>query len=328
MSGLLSVGTGETGARHAPHVAVIVLTWNQCNVTLDCLRSLHEQDYPGVQIILVDNGSTDGTPEAIRAAYPELNIIENGQNLGFAEGNNVGLRRALGGNADYIFLLNNDTAVDRAMIGTLVETLEADRTLGITGPKMLYYDRPDTIWCAGNRIDWQTGESIRLRADEPDDADETQRDVDFITACAICLRREVIEQIGLLDPRFFIYYEETDWCTRARHLGWRIRYVPRARLWHKVSATMGTTSPATEYYMTRNVMLFIWKNRQAYTRFTGLLTVIARNMRTMAAYSVKPRFRERRRNRDARLLALRDAALGRWGKMGADVSTVCYGKAT
>ena len=102
---------------------------------------------------------------------------------------------------------------------------------------------------------------MRLQAEEPDTKiDEQPREVDFITACAILLRREVIEQVGLLDPRFFIYYEETDWCVRAHKAGWRILYVPSARLWHKVSAAMGTTSPATDYYMNRNVLLFLAKN--------------------------------------------------------------------
>lgn len=310
----------------APRVSVIVLTWNQCAVTLDCLASLREQQYANTDVILVDNGSEDETVASARDAFPEVTVIENRENLGFAAGNNVGLQHALRGDAEYIMLLNNDTAVDPAMIGTLVDMMEADPTIGITGPKMLYFDQPETIWCAGNRIDWRTGESIRLCAEQPDGPDGLTQDVDFITACAICLRRDVIEQIGLLDPRFFIYYEETDWCTRARQAGWRIVYVPDARLWHKVSATMGATSPATEYYMTRNVMLFLAKNGHDLARLRVLMRAVGRNIRTVAAYTLKPRYRQRRRNRDARLFALRDALLGRWGKMGADVTALCYGK--
>lgn len=309
-----------------PKVSAIVLTWNQCAVTLECLESLRAQRYPNLEIILVDNGSEDDTIARVRAEFAEVVVIENGENLGFAEGNNAGLRHALRGDAAYIMLLNNDTAVDPAMIGTLLAPMQADPEIGVTGPKMLYFDQPETIWCAGNRLDPRTGESIRLRAEQPDnDDDMALLDVDFITACAICLRREVIEAIGLLDPRFFIYYEESDWCARVRAEGWRVVYVPQARLWHKVSATMGTTSPATEYYMTRNVMLYLAKNGRGLERVSSLARAVFSNVRTVAAYSLKAAYRQRRRNRDARLFALRDAVLGRWGKMGRDVNALCYG---
>jgi GT2 family glycosyltransferase len=308
-----------------PYVSVIVLTWNQRDITLECLESLYGQNYPYIHVILVDNGSEDGTAAAVRTHFPDVRIIENGANLGFAEGNNAGLRHALSGDDEFVMLLNNDTIVDPHIIERLLAPMHADPTVGITGPKMLYFDQPEVIWCAGNRIDWRTGESVRLQADEPDNGeDDTPRDVDFITACGICLRRAVLDQIGLLDSRFFIYYEETDWCTRARHAGWRIRYIPGARLLHKVSATMGTTSPATEYYMTRNVLLFLAKSQGGLTRLQSLAGASFGNCRTIAAYTLKSRYRPRRPNRDARLFAIRDAVLGRWGKMGADVAALCY----
>lgn len=310
-----------------PQVAIIILTWNQRDVTLECLASIEELDYPAerLHIIVVDNGSADGTSRAIRQRYPSVTVISNGENLGFAEGNNVGIRHALQKAPDYVMLLNNDTVLDPSMLNELLAVIESAPTIGIVGPKMLYFDRPDVIWCAGNRIDWRTGETTRLYAEQHDPgSDEEPREVDFITACAICLRREVIEAIGLLDPRFFIYYEETDWCRRAHAAGWRILYVPRARLWHKVSAAMGVASPATEYYMTRNMLLFLTKHRRGLKRWCSLALAIGRNLRTIAAYSAKPHGGQRLPNRDARLLALRDAMLGRWGKMGPDVAAICY----
>jgi len=310
-----------------PQVAIIILTWNQRDVTLECLASIEELGYPAerLHIIVVDNGSADGTSQAIRQRYPSVTVISNGENLGFAEGNNVGIRHALQGAPDYVMLLNNDTVLDPPMLNELLAVAESAPTIGIVGPKMLYFDRPDVIWCAGNRIDWRTGETTRLHAEQHDPgSDEEPREVDFITACAICLRREVIEAIGLLDPRFFIYYEETDWCRRAHAAGWRILYVPRARLWHKVSAAMGVASPATEYYMTRNMLLFLTKHRRGLKRWCSLALAIGRNLRAIAAYSAKPHGGQRLPNRDVRLLALRDAMLGRWGKMGPDVAAICY----
>jgi GT2 family glycosyltransferase len=307
------------------HIAIVILTWNQKQVTLDCLASLHAQNYKDSTIILVDNGSRDGTADAVRAAYPQVTVIENGDNLGFAGGNNVGIRRALETNPDYVMLLNNDTTVEPDMLHQLLRVIEPDSTVGIVGPKMLYFDRPDTIWCAGNTINWSTGETVRLQADQPDQcAADAVRPVDFITACAILLRRQVIERIGLLDPRFFIYYEETDWCARATEAGWRILYVPQARLYHKVSAAMGTTSPATDYYMVRNSFLFLSKHLTGFRRLGACLRTGYRNSLAIAAYTVKSHHGQRLRNRDAKLLAMRDALRRRWGKMGADVEAAFH----
>jgi len=310
-----------------PSVAVVVLTWNQCGLTLDCLDSLARLDYPAarLQIVVVDNGSTDGTVQVIAERHPGVMVLENGQNLGFAQGNNVGIRHVLQAGPDYLLLLNNDTVVDPPMLRELLAASESDPAIGVVGPKMLYFDRPDLVWCAGNAIDWRTGVATRLGADQADDPlDQTPRDADYITACAICLRRQVIEQIGLLDPRFFIYYEEADWCVRARAAGWRIVYVPRARLWHKVSAAMGMAAPATYYYMSRNTLLFLAKNARGYRRWLSLARAASRNLLAAAACTVKPQGGRRLPERNARLLAMRDALLGRWGKMGPDVAAVCY----
>jgi len=307
-------------------IALIVLTWNQRELTLDCLDSLAALDYPAerLEIIVVDNGSTDGTAQAVRARYPGVTVLETGENLGFAGGNNVGLRHALQGDAEYVMLLNNDTVVDPAMLRLLISVAESDDGAGIVTPKIYYYDVPDQIWCAGASIDWETGATRRLKADIFDDRqDELSREVDFASGCAICVKREVIAQIGLLDPRFFIYYEETDWCLRARSAGWRVLYAPRARLWHKVSSAMGEASPATDYYMTRNVFLFLSKNLEGWARLRALGAAAGRNLLVIAAYTLKPHGGQRIPNRNARLLALRDAALGRWGQMGSDVMAVC-----
>jgi GT2 family glycosyltransferase len=310
-----------------PLVAIIVLTWNQRDLTLDCLASLAAMHYPSdrLQIIVVDNGSQDNTPAAIRTRFPAVTVVENHNNLGFAAGNNVGVSLALQGDAEYVMLLNNDTVVDGQMLARLLTVIQSQADVGIVGPKMLYFDPPNVIWCAGNRLGRWPWITHRLQAEQPDGAlDELPHAVDYITACGILLRRAVIEQIGLLDPRFFIYYEETDWCYRARRAGWRILYVPDARLWHKVSAAMGATSPATDYYMNRNLYLFLAKNRPALQRPFMLAAVFVRQMLAIAAYAVKPHGGARTPNRNARLFALRDALTGRWGKMGPDVSRVCY----
>ena len=310
-----------------PLACIIVLTWNQRDLTLDCLTSLASLDYPAerLQIVVVDNSSSDDTIMAVHQRFPQVTVLENSDNLGFAEGNNVGIRQALQGQADYIMLLNNDTIVDAEMLSVLIDTAQQDTTIGVVTPKIYYYDDPKRIWCAGAGIDWGSGGSTRLQAERMDSDDHVvPQDIDFASGCAMCWKREVTEQIGVLDPRFFIYYEETDWCVRARAAGWRIVYVPQAKIWHRISAAMGTASPATDYYMTRNVLLFLSKHLVGLSRGIGLLRVSGRNLLTILAYTIKPRGAARRRNRDARLMALRDAVIGRWGRMGQDVAAICY----
>lgn len=311
----------------SPLAAIIVLTWNQRQLTLDCLASLAQLTYPAERLLLivVDNGSADGTAQAIREHYPDVVVLENGDNLGFAEGNNVGIRYAMEHSADYVMLLNNDTVVDPDMLSGLIAVGEATPSVGIVTPKIYYYDEPERIWCAGASIDWHTGGSRRLQAEQIDAKQETEPYiVDFASGCAICLKRAVIEKIGVLDVRFFIYYEETDWCVRANKAGWPTLYVPTAYLWHKVSAAMGTTSPATDYYMNRNVLLFLAKHQGGWRRAITLLRVGGRNFLTILAYTLKSHSGKRIPNRNARLLALRDALSGRCGKMGRDVAAICY----
>jgi len=312
-----------------PLASIIVLTWNQRDLTLDCLASLVQMTYPADRLLLivVDNGSADGTAQAIRERYPQAVVLENGENLGFAEGNNVGIRYAMEHGAEYVMLLNNDTVVDSGMLTHLIEVGETHPDTGIVTPKIYYYDEPERIWCAGASIDWPNGGSRRLQAEEIDSKQELEPYfVDFASGCAICLKRAVIEKIGVLDARFFIYYEETDWCVRASNAGWSTLYVPTAHLWHKVSAAMGTTSPATDYYMNRNVLLFLAKHQHGWRRWVSLARVSIRELMTILVYTLKSHQGKRTSNRNARLLAFRDALLGRWGKMGPDVSAICYPK--
>jgi GT2 family glycosyltransferase len=222
-------------------------------------------------------------------------------------------------------LLNNDTMVDPQLLRVLVALAGANPDVGIVTPVIYYYDEPQRIWCAGAGIDWRAGSVSHRRAGQIDQhQDSAPQDVDFASGCALCFKRAVIEQIGLIDPRFFIYYDETDWCVRARRAGWRILLAPDGRVWHRISAAMGTTSPATDYYMNRNVVLFVAKNRRGPARLVLVARVWLRNLLTVAAYTVKPHGGRRIPNRNARLLAARDALLGRWGEMGPDVAAVCY----
>jgi GT2 family glycosyltransferase len=224
-----------------PKVAVVVLTWNGLSLTMACLESLQSLDYENLEIILVDNGSTDGTVLAVRKGYGDgVTVIENPRNLGFAAGNNAGIRRALENGADFVLLLNNDTTVDPPLVTRLVGVIRGSTDIGIVGPKIYFASPPDRIWFAGGEIRLSRGVSRHIGIRERDSgAFDEIRDVDYITGCALMARRAVFESIGYLDPAFTAYYEDADFCMRARRKGFRVVYVPAGKVWHKISSSTG-----------------------------------------------------------------------------------------
>ncbi len=304
----------------APRVTLIVLTWNQRELTLACLASLLQLQYDNYQIIVVDNGSRDSTAAAIRQKFPGVIVIENRENLGFAEGNNAGIRMALADKADYVMLLNDDTIADPLMLQELIAVAESNAQIGIVGPAIYSTHEPRDIWSAGNRIAWHNASVGRLLESDIPSPRQASFEVDYVTGCALCIKREVIERIGLLDPRYFIYFEDTDWCLRARACGYASAVVPAARLWHHVSATTGENSPVTDYYMVRNSFLMVAKNLSGLERVRVLVGTALLHSRAIAAFTLKRRHRARRLNRNAKLLGMRDALRGRWGRMGQDVA--------
>lgn len=231
----------QRAADATPSIAIIVLTWNGRDLTLDCLRSLEAITTPHVRTILVDNASTDGTVDAVRARYGDrVTIIENQANLGFAAGNNAGIRRALNDGAEFILLLNNDTVVAPDFTTELLRPMLADLSIGIAAPKIFYAEPRDRIWFAGGEISLWRGTARHIGIRETDRGQyDVERDIDYATGCALLVRREVFEKTGDLDPAYLAYFEDADFCLRARAAGYRIRYVPRSHVWHRISASTG-----------------------------------------------------------------------------------------
>ncbi len=310
-----------------PLVAYVILNWNQAELTLGCLESLSKQDYERYVIIVVDNGSTDGSPVLISQAHSEVILVEEDENKGYSFGNNVGIQCALEQHADYVCLLNNDTLIEPTMLTQMVRVAQSDPQIGMVGPTMYYADPSSMIWAGANKIDWRQACAIRngLGKSGVPDA-QTPVQADYIDTCAILVKREVIEKIGLMNPAYFINFDDLDWNVRARRAGYKIVYAPAACMWHKVSAAMGLASPATTYYMTRNSLLFFSRNAPGIWRFWAPLRIMSRTLRTILAWSIKTKYHTEtyRRKRDANVLALRDFSLAKFGKMGTDVARVCY----
>jgi hypothetical protein len=311
-----------------PHVAIVILTWNNSIDTLECLDSVGQLDYPNVHTIAVDNGSTDGSVDRIRARFPTLDLLALDSNLGYAAGNNIGIQRALELQADYILILNNDTLVAPDLISELITVAEANPRIGMLGPLMYCAEPRDRIFAAGSIVRWQRGDTQNRGMFRPAEMLKhwaQPETVDYIAGCAVMVKRSCLEAIGPFQVDYFINYEDTDWGIKARRAGFEVWYIPAAVIWHKVSATMGVSSPATAYYMTRNALMFFWRNAPGRTRWWITFRLVARNLRLLLVWSFKPRYRsdKYRRLRSAKWLALRDFFRGRVGQMGADVKRAC-----
>jgi GT2 family glycosyltransferase len=247
-------------------VYIIVLNWNGKADTLECLSSLKKIQYPSYRVCLVDNASTDDSVEAVRSKFPTVEIIENSENLRFAQGNNVGIKFALQHNADYVLLLNNDTKVDSEFLKEMIKVSESDCKIGMVGPKIYHYDPPDLIWSAGGEISFWKGKIAHrgLRKSDSEKFSEIA-DVDYLTACALLVKREVIEKVGLLDSSYYIYSEDADWCERTRRAGYKLVYVPKAKVWHKISSTSGGgLTPYKALHKVKSNFLFFKKYAHWY----------------------------------------------------------------
>jgi GT2 family glycosyltransferase len=217
-----------------PVVTVVVLNWNGKEVTEDCLRSLLASDYPDLCVVVVDNGSTDGSADYLSVRFPDLVILRNPVNLGFTGGSNQGIRHALENNADYILLLNNDTVVDRECVSHLVDAAESSRRYGALNPKIYYSDPPDRLWYAGGAFSLWRGVAQHWGRKSVDRGQyNALREVTYVSGCALLVRASVLRTVGLLDETLFIYAEDADLSVRIRKAGYRLAYVPMARLWHK-----------------------------------------------------------------------------------------------
>ena len=245
-----------------PSIYAVVLTWNQCQDTLDCLASLSQMTYPNCHIVLVDNGSTDDTAAVVSAQYPEVTVLVNPRNLGFTGGTNVGMRYALSEGADYVFLINNDTYVEPNILDELI-VYAAMPGVGIVGPKIYCADDPQRIWTVGTgRHPW-TLEMVDKGIGQLDTGQwEEVLEQDYIVGCAQLFPRSVLEEVGLLDEVFFLYYDDLDLSIRVQQAGYRTLMVPQARMWHKgaASASGDSDSPRIRYYRARSSVWFFRKH--------------------------------------------------------------------
>jgi GT2 family glycosyltransferase len=253
----------------------VVVNWNRASDTVECLHSLRKGGIKDNRIILIDNGSSDDSLTRIAAECPEVELHRMDSNLGYAKGANVGMRLALEQQPDFILFLNNDAVIGERCPAKLIEAFQRHPECGIAGPKILYYQN-NNIWFAGGSYNHILGYSKHPGMDRPDDGDGLEGPVDFITGCALMVRRELIERIGNFDEDFNMYAEDIEYCLRARDSRSMSLFVPSAMVRHKVSSTSGipgsnVMTPRRSYYFARNMILLVLKRVHWPERFSCFL---------------------------------------------------------
>jgi GT2 family glycosyltransferase len=246
-------------------VGIVLVNWNGWRDTAACLESCAGLTYPRVTCFVVDNGSTDESVTRLRERFPHVRLIETGANLGFAGGVNAGMHAALAQGAGYVWLLNNDTIVDADALSALVEAMEAFPSVGIAGSRIDFFDRPKTLWFAGGFVSRVWAWTVHRGLGEPDTGQYGWlEDVDFVTGCSLFVRARAAMALGPMDERFFLYWEDVEWCVRAVRAGWRVVYVPSSLIWHKISASAPDADGRQRWrYEGRNRLLFYRTQRPA-----------------------------------------------------------------
>ncbi|HVM96413.1 MAG TPA: glycosyltransferase family 2 protein [Candidatus Acidoferrales bacterium] len=244
-------------------VAVIVLNWNGTADTLECLASLSRMTYPRFELIVVDNGSRPSPRQQILAAFPTITFLETDENLGYAGGNNVGIRAALAAGHDFVFVLNNDTIVEPDVLDRAIAVASCDASIGVLGVKIIAWDDPGRVWVAYGEVTYRQG-LVRLIGyyGLDDGRFDQQRDVEWVPGTAMLMSRRALEQVGLFDEEFFAYHEDVDWCTLARTKGFRVVYSPEPRIYHKGHRSSGGKGYVTprQYLAGRNMVLYVRKH--------------------------------------------------------------------
>lgn len=253
-----------------PKVFIIILNWNGKKDTIECLNSLKSLKYSNFEIVVVDNASSDGSVSAIKDQFPEITLLQNTTNLGYAGGNNIGLRYAMTHEVAYAWILNNDTVVHKDALGSLVEKIKSDQNIGMCGSRLIYYHDRQTIQALGGGVynKW-FGTTAHVGANEPATTDfseeEIERKLDYIVGASMLVSDRFLEEVGLISEDYFLYYEELDWALRGKDK-FRLGYADKSLVYHKEGAsvkgdnlTLNKKSRLSDYYQIKNRLKFTWK---------------------------------------------------------------------
>jgi GT2 family glycosyltransferase len=272
-----------------PLVSIVIPNFNAKNDLRRCLTSLRNLKYDNKQVIVVDSGSIDGSAQMVADEFPEVMIIKT-EKMGIGEANNIGIRAAKGDMV--VFDLNSDDVVDKEWLTELVKSSEASPNIGIVCGKRLVGKLDCILDSAGGKIHFLTGRVPAIGRGRKDSEEfNVMREVDYVGVPMV--KREVFEKIGLCDPEYYLYYEDSDFCLRARNAGYRVLYVPSAVFKHRMSSTVGKQNPRKHFYERRNRIRFMIKNFPSHMLILPLLFhMILMTLLYSSIYSIKanPRY--------------------------------------
>lgn len=237
-----------------PKISIIILNLNGKEVIGECLESIEKIDYPNYNVILVDNGSNDKSPQ-IAENFSNVHLIKNGKNVGVAEGFNIGIKYALEYHeSDYVFTTNNDITLDKNVLKELLKVMD-DKKIGISGPLTYYSDDPNRIQFAGGKVDFRKGHTTTTRTGQIDKGNLTIEETDY--QGSIFISTNLLKKIGLFNSDYFAYWEDTEFCTRVKRANYKIVCVPTAKIWHKGSHTFKKMPKFSLYLITKNMFWFM-----------------------------------------------------------------------
>jgi len=293
------VVASSSATRDSPYVVIVVLSWNGRDDTRSCLRSLLALEYPRFDVLVVDNGSDDGSPAMMRAEFPGVHLIANPTNRGYATGNNQGMRWALDRGADLVWLLNNDVVVEPDSLTELVRVLKTDAGIGIVGPVIQRIHQPGRA-DVGGRFDFWAGYAHVLLWEPAYEGRETLA-VDYVWGCALLVRAEVLRAVGLFDPRWVAYFEDADLCLRARAQGWRAVTALRAHVHHHIARSGNKVYLWQVWMRLRNYLLFYaryarpvqWPGLVLAFTFVHIPLYLYRSVGKYFAYKLLPKYQDR-----------------------------------
>lgn len=236
-----------------PKIFAIILNYNSQDTIKDCLFSVFKSDYPNYEVVVVDNDSRDGSLEFSKTLFTRAHFIKNEKNIGFAAGINVGIRFALEKFADYVFILNPDAFIERKTISKLVKTAESMKKSGILSP-IIYNSEKEGVWFSGGKIKWLSMKAAHSQNDSKTNPYSTS----YVSGCAMLVKKDVFREVGLFDEDYFLYYEDADFCRRAKKKGFKCLIVPEAKVYHMEKSESDKKSKT--YWLVFSALIFFKKN--------------------------------------------------------------------
>lgn len=264
-----------------PKIFVVILNFNGASSLPACLASVFQSDYPNFEVVIVDNDSKDGSFEKARTQYSRAHFIKNSSNVGFAKGNNVGIRYALEKFADFVFVLNNDTEIEKNVLSDLIQTFDQNSAAGIISPLILTEDKKN-IWFAGGKIDW-----LKMRTEHIQTRKSTSPySSEYISGCAMMIKKEVFKKVGLFDERFFLYYEDADFSIRTKKGNFKLLIEPSVQIMHQEQST--SNNPLKVYWLVLSGLIFFKTHAYRLQKIWLYIYIPLRRLKNLCNLSFSP----------------------------------------